>query len=84
MSDMKTFTVRDLDRAPGDVLEACRIDGKVRIRERSGQTYVITPEESLTRRITALPNFAARRAALLSKPLSRKFARKFDRALAGE
>jgi hypothetical protein len=84
MSDMKTFTVRDLDRAPGDVLEACRIDGKVRVRERGGQTYLITPEQSPTRRITSLPNFAARRAALLAKPLSREFARKFDQALAGE
>jgi hypothetical protein len=84
MSDMKTFTVRDLDRSPGEVLEASRIDGKARIRERGGKTYIITPEMSPTSHITALPNFAARRAALLPRPLSPAFARKLDRALASE
>lgn len=84
MSDMKTFTVRELDRSPGEVLEASRIDGKARIRARAGQTYIIMPEVTPPQRITALPNFAARRAALLSKPLSPEFARKFDRALASE
>ena len=84
MSDMKTFTVRELDRSPGEVLEASRIDGKARIRARGGQTYIILPEATPPRRIISLPNFAARRAALLSKPLSPEFARKFDRALAGE
>jgi hypothetical protein len=84
MSDMKTFTVRELDRSPGEVLEASRLDGKARIRARGGQTYIILPEAAPSRRITALPNFAARRAALLPKPLSSEFARKFDRALAGE
>lgn len=83
MSDMRTFTVRELDRSPGEVLEASRVDGKARIRTRGGQTYIIMPEAAPPRRITALPNFAARRA-LLSKSLSTAFARKFDRALAGE
>jgi hypothetical protein len=84
MSDMKTFTVRELDRSPGEVLEASRIEGKARIRARGGQTYIIMPEPAPARRITSLPNFAARRAALLAKPLSSEFTRKFDRALAGE
>jgi hypothetical protein len=84
MSDMKTFTVRELDRSPGVVLEASRIDGKARIRARGGQAYIIMPESAPPRRITSLPNFAARRAALLAKPLSPEFTRKFDRALAGE
>ncbi len=84
MSDMKTFTVRELDRSPGVVLEASRIEGKARIRARGGQTYIIMPEPAPPRRITSLPNFAARRAALLAKPLSPEFTRKFDRALAGE
>ena len=84
MSDMKTFTVRELDRSPGEVLEASRIEGKARIRARGGQTYIIMPEPAPARRITSLPNFAARRAALLAKPLSPEFTRKFDRALAGE
>ena len=84
MSDMKTFTVRELDRSPGVVLEASRIDGKARIRARGGQAYIIMPESAPAQRITSLPNFAARRAALLAKPLSPEFTRKFDRALAGE
>jgi hypothetical protein len=84
MSDMKTFTVRELDRSPGEVLEASRIDGKARIRARGGQAYIIMPESAPARRITSLPNFAARRAALLAKPLSPEFTRQFDRALAGE
>ena len=84
MYDMKTFTVRELDRSPGVVLEASRIDGKARIRARGGQAYIIMPESAPPRRITSLPNFAARRAALLAKPLSPEFTRKFDRALAGE
>ena len=79
MSDMKTFTVRELDRSPGVVLEASRIEGKARIRARGGQTYIIMPEPAPPRRITSLPNFAARRAALLAKPLSPEFTRKFDR-----
>jgi len=84
MSDMKTFTVRDLDRSPGEVLEASRIDGKARIRERGGQTYLITPEAPAKGRIAALPDFAARRAALFRGTLSNDFARRFDQALAGE
>lgn len=84
MSDLKTFTVRQLDRSPGEVLAASRIDGKARIRARGGQTYIIMPEAAPPRRITSLPNFAARRAALLAQPLSPEFVREFDRALAGE
>jgi len=47
MSDMKTFTVRDLDRSPSVVLDASRADGRVRIRERGGQTYIITQRQHL-------------------------------------
>jgi hypothetical protein len=43
MSDMKTFTVRDLDRKPGEVLRACRADGVALIRSRDGATYAIRP-----------------------------------------
>lgn len=39
MSAMKTFTVRELDRAPSRVLEACDRDGEARIRRRDGKTY---------------------------------------------
>lgn len=84
MSDMTTFTVRDLDRRPGEVLEACDVHGQARIRRRDGRTYVLRAEEPAPSKIAALPDFAARRRRLFARPLSRAFAGKLDRALAGE
>lgn len=84
ISDMKTFTVRDLDRSPATVLEASRVDGKVRVRERGGQTYIITPERAPDRRITHVPDLAGRRDALLGRPLPQAVVDKLDRAIAGE
>ncbi|MDO8543698.1 MAG: hypothetical protein Q7S40_24925 [Opitutaceae bacterium] len=84
MSDMKTFTVRDLDRRPGEVLEACDAHGEARIRRRDGRTYLLKPEEGAVSTMASLPSFAARRQKLFRKPLSRVFARKLDEALAGE
>lgn len=84
MSDMKTFTVRDLDRFPRTLLQACRADGKARIRERNGKCYLITPEAPAKFSISKLPNFAERRAKLFRKTLSKNFAREFDRTLVGE
>ena len=84
MSDMKTFTVRDLDRTPAAVLEACRADGRVRIRERGGQSYLIIPERQGNLPISSLPDFGSRRDRLCKGTLSTRFARKLDRALAGE
>lgn len=46
MSDMETFTVRDLDRSPKKVLQASHEMGGAVIRSRSGQSYLITPLES--------------------------------------
>lgn len=43
MSDMKTFTVRDLDRNPKAVLEASKAEGTAFIRSRDGSRYVLTP-----------------------------------------
>jgi hypothetical protein len=84
MSDMKTFTVRDLDRRPSEVLETCDAEGEVRIQTRDGRTYLIKPDTTKRAAITALPNFEERRAKLFGKPLTKEFAQKFDRALAGE
>lgn len=84
MSDMKTFTVRDLDRIPGVVLEASRIDGRARVRERGGQSYLITPEASPQKRIAQLPDFSGRRAGVFKHTLSEGFARKLDEAVSGE
>ena len=84
MSDMKTFTVRDLDRSPSIVLAASRMDGHARIRERGGHTYIITPEPTPQKQITALPDFSARRSRLFKGTLSTSTARQFDQAIASE
>jgi hypothetical protein len=84
MSDMKTFTVRELDRSPRRVLHACSADGKARIRGRNGKSYVITPEAPTQPTITTLPDFAARRAKLFPVAWPKAFARNFDQALASE
>jgi hypothetical protein len=84
MSDMKTFTVRDLDRRPSAVLEACDAHGEARIRRRDGRTYLLKPDAPARASITSLPDFAARRQRLFRQPLPKVFARKFDQALAGE
>lgn len=41
MSDMKTFTVRQLDRETARVMEACDKYGAVKIRRRDGRTYTM-------------------------------------------
>jgi hypothetical protein len=84
MSDMKTFTVRDLDRSPRQVLHACSADGKARIRGRNGKSYVITPEAPAQTTIATLPDFATRRGKLFPVSLPKAFARKLDQALASE
>ena len=84
MSDMKTFTVRDLDRSPSIVLAASRMDGRARIRERGGHTYIITPEAVPQKQITALPDFSARRGRLFKGMFSTSTARQFDQAIASE
>jgi hypothetical protein len=84
MSDMKTFTVRDLDRRPNQVLEACDSYGEARIRCRDGRTYVIKTEETAASPMLALPDFAARRRELFGKSASRSFVKKLDQALASE
>ena len=84
MSDMKIFTVRDMDRRPGDVLDACDASGEARIRRRDGRSYVLKTEAPAGTTITALPDFAVRRRKLFRKPLPRAFAHKLDQTLAGE
>lgn len=84
MSDMKTFTVRDLDRRPGEVLAACDAYGEARVRRRDGRSYILKPENPLERPMGILPDFAARRVKVFPEPLSREFTRKLDAFLAGE
>lgn len=83
MSDMKTFTVRELDRAPATVLDAADREGIALIRRRDGRTYTLRPQ-SPAKKITALPDFAARRKAIFAKPVPASQVRLADKLLAGE
>jgi len=84
MSDMKTFTVRDLDRIPGEVLKACDSNGVVRVRSRGGRRYLIKPEAQATPVMANLPDFAARRDRLFPEPMAKDFVHRLDQAIAGE
>jgi hypothetical protein len=84
MSDMKTFTVRDLDREPSAVLDAADRDGAVRVKRRDGRMYVVRPSGTGSDKITALPDFAARRKAIFPRSLSAAQIRAFDKLIAGE
>lgn len=84
MSDMKTFTVRELDRSPSTVLEASKVDGRARIRERSGQTYLVIPEAPPEKPITGLPDFKKRRQRLFRGVLPASTAQQLDKAIAGQ
>ena len=50
---MKTFTLKDLDRQPAAVLDACDRDGEVRIRRGKKRAYTVRPAAA------ALPVHAA-------------------------
>jgi hypothetical protein len=83
MSDMKTFTVRQLDREPATVLDACDREGAVKIRRRNGRTYTMRADKGPDR-ITAIPDFRARIAKIFPKALTAEQTRRFDKLLAGE
>ena len=83
MSDMKTFTVRDLDREPSAVLDAADRYGAVRVKRRDGRTYSVRPEAPAAR-ITSLPHFAKRRKAIFSKSLPAVHVRRVDKLISGE
>lgn len=89
MSDMKTFTVRDLDRSPAKVLAAADRDGIARVRSRTGRTYAVKPET------TAAPKpdwaaFAQERRMWLKKHfpngpiMTREQAADFDRLISDD
>lgn len=90
MSDMKAFTVRDLDRAPAKVLAAADRDGLARVRSRDGRLYVLRPEKAVAKKKTNWVTFAqARRAGLKTlfpdgPVLTADETRAFDRLLAAD
>jgi hypothetical protein len=84
MSDMKTFTVRQLDREPALVLDAADREGAVRIKRRDGRVYSLQPVLAASARIASLPDFAARRKAIFPKPIPVSQVRRVDKLIAGE
>ncbi len=83
MSDMKTFTVRELDRKPATVLDAADADGEVEIRRRNGRMYALQPKAACDR-ITSLPDFRARLKRIFPRQIPRKISIEVDRLIAGE
>ena len=83
MSDMKTFTVRELDREPAAVLDAADKDGAVRIKRRDGRLYSLQPVAA-PHKITSLPDFRARLKRIFPKPIPASQVAIVDRLIAGE
>lgn len=84
---MRTFSVRDLDRHPAQVLAAADRDGVARVRSRTGRSYAVRPEPPPT--TTAdWAGFAERRRSALARSelavIGPKLAAKLDRLIAGE
>ena len=91
MSDMKTFTVRELDRETARVMEACDTYGAVRIKRRDGRSYMLQRENDSggTSNVSFADWVAERRCKtreIFGKlpPMTKKQVREFDRMIAGE
>ena len=113
MSDMKTaskkrkpakrsdiFTVRDMNRRPAELLNACDNRGTITIRSRNGRTYQMSASRSLTEillgsgsesRDALRQSFSERlrehhkqMAAMGYRPPSAADQEKIDRMIAGE
>ncbi len=59
-----TFTVRDLNRRPAQVLKACEAAGSVRIRTRDGRSFSLKPDPLPVPRNAKLTNLVERRRQL--------------------
>ncbi len=87
MSDMKTFTARELDRETARVMEACDTDGAVRIKRRDGRIYTMRPEHAPKGKFDWTGWWAEQRKWIKQTypvPLTKKEARELDRLIAGE
>jgi hypothetical protein len=87
MSDMTTFTVRELDREPARILDLCDAEGAVRVRRRDGRLYTIRRDPSSPAPGSWSKSIAHRRKRLkeiFPKPIPIKQVREVDRMIAGE
>ena len=62
-----TFTVRDLNRQPQAVLTAARTHGRAIIRSRTGERFVVSPEQPVRPRVLEARAFVERLEALHKK-----------------
>lgn len=84
MSDMKTFTVRQLDRETSRVMEACDSDGAVRIKRRDGRSYTLEAEHA-KKFVFNPPKIMARlEKQFPDMKISRKQSDLVDKRIAGE
>jgi hypothetical protein len=85
---MRTFTVRDLDRKPGEVLDTCEKEGVVQIRRRNGRTYTLKTDGPGKPKMAFsewLKDIDRRRRRLFPRPImTAKEASEFDRLLSSE
>jgi len=87
LSDMKTFTVRDLDRKPGTVLDACDREGAVRIQRRDGRRYTVRPDAGAAQKVPwrrLMAEHRARIARIFPEPIPEEQVRRVDQLIAGE
>lgn len=83
LSDMKTFTVRELDREPSAVLDAADKEGVVHVKRRDGRVYSVQPEVRSSR-ITELPDFRARVKKIFPRQIPAKQVAMVDKLIRGE
>ena len=84
---MKTFTVRDLDRKPGKVLDTCDREGMVRIQRRDGRRYTVRPEADPERKVEWVKWYAEHRARIkriFPEPIPQEQVEAVDKLIAGE
>ena len=84
---MKTFTVRDLDRKPGEVLDACDREGTVRIQRRDGRRYTVRPDGGASQKVpwrSWYAEHAARMKRIFPKPIPQEQVEAVDKMIRGE
>ena len=86
-----TFTVRDLNRHPQAVLTAARTHGRAIIRSRTGEQFVLSPDQIGAERVAKAKAFVSRLEALRLKMResgfvgpSKEDSEKIARMIAGE
>jgi len=84
MSDMRTFTVRQLDREPAHVLDTCDVEGAVQIRRRDGRSYTLAADEKKKTVINPPDIMARLRRTFGDTVISDKQAAFVDKLIAGE